>query len=236
MRNTLTIAKREFGSFFNSAIPYVLVAGFVVLSGVFYFRDLFLSRQADLRHFFELMPLLFCILVPMLTMRLIAEERREGTLELLLTMPVSDWQLVSGKFLAALGVMCVMLGLTLSFPITVAYLGPLDKGTATAGYLGALLMAGAFSAIGVMASSLTRNQMLAAVISFIIGFVLLACGMLAGVSGPTLGPILSALGIGTHFNNIAHGVIDSRDVLYYLSIIFGCLLVAQQSLDSRRWR
>jgi ABC-2 type transport system permease protein len=236
MRNTLTIAKREFSSFFNSAIPYVLVAGFVVLSGVFYFRDLFLSRQADLRHFFELMPLLFCILVPMLTMRLIAEERREGTLELLLTMPVSDWELVGGKFLAALGVMVVMLGLTLSFPITVAYLGPLDKGTAAAGYLGALLMAGAFSAIGVMASAVTRNQMLAAVISFIIGFVLLACGMLVSVSGPTLGPILAAMGIGTHFNNIARGVIDTRDVLYYLSIIFGCLLVAQQSLDSRRWR
>ncbi|HWE28864.1 MAG TPA: ABC transporter permease, partial [Polyangia bacterium] len=94
MRNTLTIAKREFSSYFNSPIPYVLVAGFVGLSGTLYFRDLFVARQADMRQFFSILPLLFAILVPMLTMRLIAEERREGTLELLLTMPVSDTQLV----------------------------------------------------------------------------------------------------------------------------------------------
>lgn len=236
MRNTLTIAKREFGAYFNSPIPYVLVAGFVTLSGILYFRDLFVSRQADMRQFFSLLPLLFAILVPMLTMRLIAEERREGTLELLLTMPVSDTQLVLGKFLSALGVTAVMLGLTLAFPITVAGIGPLDKGATAAGYIGGLLMGGAFCSIGVMASALTRNQMLAAIVAFLINLSLLACDMLARISGPTLGPILSTIGIGTHFNNIARGVIDTRDVLYYLSIISGCLLVSQTALDSRRWR
>lgn len=236
MRNTLAIAKREFSSYFNSPIPYILVGIFVSISGYFFFRDLFLSRQADLRHFFELMPLFFCILVPLLTMRLLAEERREGTLELLLTMPVTDWQLVLGKFVAALGVMSVLLAVTLAFPITVSSIGPLDKGTAVAGYIGALLMAGAYASIGLMASSLTRNQIVAGMLAFGIGFVLLACGMVVGIAGPTMGPILAALGIGTHFNNIARGVIDTRDVVYYVSVIGACLLVAQTSLESRRWR
>lgn len=236
MRNTLAIAKREFGSYFNSPIPYILVGLFVATSGFFFFRDLFVTRQADLRHFFELMPLLFCILVPLLTMRLIAEERREGTLELLLTMPVTDWELVLGKFLAALGVMTVLLAITLAFPITVVSIGPLDKGTAVAGYIGALLMSGAFCAIGIMASSLTKNQIVAGLAAFFIGFLLLVCGMVVSVVGPTLGPILAAIGIGTHFSNIARGVVDTRDVVYYLSLIAGCLLVAQASLESRRWR
>jgi ABC-2 type transport system permease protein len=236
MRNTLAIAKREFSSYFNSPIPFILVALFVAISGFFYFRDLFLTRQADMRRFFELMPLMFCILVPLLTMRLVAEERREGTLELLLTMPITDWQLVLGKFLAAIGVMAVLLGITLAFPITVAAIGPLDKGTTVAGYVGALLMAAAYAAIGVMASSLTRSQIVAAIVGFFIGFILLVFGMVVAVVPPSVGPILAALGIGTHFNNIARGVIDSRDVIYYLSLIFACLLIAQTTLDSRRWR
>jgi ABC-2 type transport system permease protein len=236
MRNTLAIAKREFTSYFNSPIPFILVALFVAISGFFFFRDLFLTRQADMRRFFELMPLLFCILVPLLTMRLVAEERREGTLELLLTMPITDWELVLGKFVAALGVMAVLLAVTLAFPITVTAIGPLDKGTTVAGYFGALLMAGAYTAIGVMASSFTRSQIVAAIVGFFIGFLLLIVGMVVSLVPPSLAPLFAALGVGTHFNNIARGVIDSRDVLYYVSMIFGCLLIAQTTLDSRRWR
>jgi ABC-2 type transport system permease protein len=236
MRNTLAIAKREFTSYFNSPIPFILVALFVAISGFFFFRDLFLTRQADMRRFFELMPLMFCILVPLLTMRLVAEERREGTLELLLTMPITDWQLVLGKFLAAIGVMAVLLAITTAFPITVMSIGPLDKGTTVASYFGALLMAAAYAAIGVMASSFTRSQIVAAIVGFFIGFILLVFGMVVAVVPPSLAPVLGALSIGTHFNNIARGVIDSRDVIYYLSLIFACLLIAQTTLDSRRWR
>jgi ABC-2 type transport system permease protein len=195
-----------------------------------------LVRQAEMRHFFENMPLLFCLIVPFVTMRLLAEERREGTLELLLTMPVTDWQLVIGKFLAALGLMCVLLLLTLAFPITVSSLGPLDKGTTVASYFGALLMAAAFVSIGIMASSFTKNQIVAALVAFFIGFGLFLLGALMGVLPPSLAPIAAGLSIGSHFMNIARGVIDSRDVLYYLSIIFVCLMIAQTTLDSRRWR
>jgi ABC-2 type transport system permease protein len=236
MRNTLAIAKREFASYVNSPIPYILVTAYIATAGYMFFRQLFLVRQAEMRHFFENMPLLFCLIVPFVTMRLLAEERREGTLELLLTMPVTDWELVIGKFLAALGLMCVLLLLTLAFPITVSSLGPLDKGTTVASYFGALLMAAAFVSIGIMASSFTRNQIVAALVAFFIGFGLFLLGALIGVLPPSLAPLAAGLSIGTHFMNIARGVIDTRDVLYYLSIIFVCLMIAQTTLDSRRWR
>lgn len=236
MRNTMAIAKREFASYVNSPIPYILVTAYIATAGYMFFRQLFLVRQAEMRHFFENTPLLFCLIVPFLTMRLVAEERKEGTLELLLTMPVTDWQLVIGKFLAAVGLVGVLLLLTLAFPFTVASLGPLDKGTTVAGYFGCLLMASAYIAIGIMASSFTRSQIVAALTAFFIGFGLFLLGALVGVLPPSIAPVASALSIGGHFMNIARGVIDSRDVLYYVSIIFVCLLVAQTTLDSRRWR
>jgi gliding motility-associated transport system permease protein len=236
VRNTMAIAKREFASYVNSPIPYILVTAYIATAGYMFFSQLFLMKQAVMRPFFENMPLLFCLIVPFVTMRLVAEERREGTLELLLTMPVTDWQLVVGKFLAALGLMAVLLVLTIAFPITVAALGPLDKGTTVASYLGALLMSGAFVAIGIMASSFTRNQIVAALVAFFIGFGLFLLGALVGVLPRSLAPLAAALSIGSHFMNIARGVIDTRDVLYYASIIVACLLVAQTTLDSRRWR
>jgi ABC-2 type transport system permease protein len=151
-------------------------------------------------------------------------------------MPVTDWQVVVGKFLAALGLMSVLLLLTIAFPITIAFLGPLDKGVVVASYFGALLMAGAFVAIGIMASSFTRSQIVAALVAFFIGFGLYLLGALIGVMPPSLAPLAAGLSIAAHFMNIARGVIDSRDVLYYASVIFVCLLVAQTTLDSRRWR
>jgi ABC-2 type transport system permease protein len=236
MRNTMAIAKREFGSYINSPIPYILVTAYLATAGYLFMSSLFLAKQADMRPFFEFMPLLFCFIVPFVTMRLVAEERREGTLELLLTMPVTDWQLVVGKFLAALGLMAVLLLLTVAFPITVAALGPLDKGTTVAGYIGALLMSGAFIAIGVMASSFTKSQIVAALVAFFICFTLYLLGHLVGTLPRTLSQIAAGLSISAHFMNIARGVIDTRDLIYYASVIFVCLLVAQTTLDSRRWR
>jgi ABC-2 type transport system permease protein len=237
MRNTFAVAKREFASYVNSPIPYILVTAYIATAGYFFFRTLFgPSAQADMRPFFEMTPLLFCIIIPFITMRLIAEERREGTLELLLTMPVTDWELVFGKFLAALGLVGILLGLTLAFPITVSTLGSLDKGATVAGYLACVLLAAAYIAIGIMASSFAKSQIVAALIAFFIGFALFLFGQLTGVLPKALAPVASALSIGAHFLNISRGVIDTRDLLYYVSIIFVCLLVAETSLDSRRWR
>jgi gliding motility-associated transport system permease protein len=236
MRNTMAIARREFASYVNSPIPYILVTAYLVIAGYFFTTSLFIGKQADMRPFFEMMPLLFCFIVPFVTMRLVAEERKEGTLELLLTMPVTDWQLVVGKFLAALGLMTVLLLLTVALPITVAALGPLDKGTTVAGYIGALLMSGAFIAIGVMSSSFTKSQIVAALVAFFICFALYMMGHFVGVLPRSLSMLAAGLSISSHFMNIARGVIDTRDLVYYASIIFVCLLIAQTTLDSRRWR
>jgi ABC-2 type transport system permease protein len=236
MQNILAVAKREFASYFNSPIAYIVAVVYILISGYLFFKELFLGGQADMRGFFQLAPILFVFIMPLLTMRLIAEERREGTLELLLTMPVTDWEVVLGKYLASLGLIAVVLALTLTFPITVASLGPLDKGATVAGYIGLLLMGGAYAGIGLMASSFTKNQIVAVLIAFFISFALFLVGQLVQVLPPSIAPFCSAIAINVRFQNIARGVIDTRDLLYYASLIFGCLLIAQSTLESRRWR
>jgi ABC-2 type transport system permease protein len=236
MQNILAVAKREFTSYFNSPIAYIVATVYILLSGWLFFSDLFLNGQADMRQFFAMAPLLFAIVIPLLTMRLLAEERREGTLELLLTMPVTDWQVVLGKFLASVGLIAALLGLTLAFPLSVAALGPLDKGATFAGYVGLLLMGGAYAAIGLMASAFTKNQIIAVLVGFMISFALFLVGQLVQVLPPSLAPFCNAISISTRFHNIARGVLDTRDLLYYASMIGACLLVAQTMLESRRWR
>lgn len=236
MQNVVAIAKREFSSYFNSPIAYLVVAAYLILSGGLFFSGLFLGGQADMRAFFELSPLLFFIITPMLTMRLLAEERAQGTMELLLTMPVTDWEVVVGKYLASLGLLAVMIGLTIPFAISVAFLGPLDKGATMSAFVGQFLMCGTYAAIGLMASSFTKNQIVAALVALFIGFGLFILGRLVPVLGPWAAPFINAICIDIRFQNAARGVLDTRDVLYYLSMIGGCLLVAQATLESRRWR
>jgi ABC-2 type transport system permease protein len=237
MKNVVAIAKREFTSYFNSPIAYIVAVVYITIAGYLFLTQLFIEGQADMRPFFGRAPMLFLFIIPLLTMRLLAEEKREGTLELLLTMPVTDWQVVLGKYLASVGLIAVMLALTLTIPFSVAMLGPLDKGTTFAAYLGLLLMGGAYAAIGLMASAFTRNQIIAVLIAFFISFALFLVGQMVQILPPSLVPIANAVSITTHFeNNIARGILDSRDLLYYASMIFGCLLVAEATLESRRWR
>jgi ABC-2 type transport system permease protein len=236
MDNVVAVARREFTSYFNSPIAYLVVAVYLILSGSMFFPQLFVGGQADLRGFFGTAPLLFFILTPFLTMRLIAEERSQGTLELLLTMPVTDWQLVLGKYLASVGLLSVVIVLTLPITFTVSLLGPIDKGATFAAYLGLLLMAGAYAAIGLMASAFTKNQIVAALIALFIGFGLYILGAMVEVMPTWLAPFCNAVSIHARFQNIARGVLDSRDIIYFFSMIFGCLLVAETTLESRRWR
>jgi ABC-2 type transport system permease protein len=236
MKNIVAIAKREFVSYFNSPIAYIVAVVYITISGYLFFKQLFVEGQADMRSFFGLAPLLFLFIMPLVTMRLLAEEKREGTLELLLTMPITDWQVVLGKYLASVGLIAALLALTLTFPISVRMLGPLDTGSTFAAYIGMLLMCGAYAAIGLMASAFTRNQIVAVLIAFFISFALFLIGQLVAVMPPALAPIATAISIASRFQNIARGVLDSRDILYYLSLIFGCLLVAEATLESRRWR
>ncbi|HVR04278.1 MAG TPA: ABC transporter permease subunit [Polyangia bacterium] len=236
MSPALVISRREIRTYFNSPVAYIVVTVFVGITGYLFFTQLFLEKQAELRQLFGFMPFLFMFMVPAITMRLLADEKSTGTLELLSTMPVRDWEVVIGKFLAALALLGTAVGLTLVFAISVRSLGPLDRGPAIGGYLGLVLMGGAFVAIGVMCSAFTRNSIVAFIASFGISFALYLFGKLTQFVPEALQPVISFLSIDGHFENIGRGVIDTRDVIYYLSIIGTCLLLATTSLESRRWR
>jgi len=236
MSPALVISRREIRTYFNSPVAYIVVPVFLVITGYLFFTQLFLEKQADMRGFFNIMPLLFMFLIPAITMRLLADEKSSGTLELLITMPVRDWEVVVGKFLAAMALLCTAIGLTLVFAITVKSLGPLDRGPTIGGYLGLVLMGGAYVSIGVMASSLTRNSIVSFIVAFAISFALYLLGRLTQFLPEALQRLVAYLSIDGHFENIGRGVIDTRDLIYYLSVMGVCLLVATLSLESRRWR
>jgi ABC-2 type transport system permease protein len=236
MSPALVISKREIRTYFNSPVAYIVITVFTIVFAFFFFNGLFVEKQADMRGLFNLAPLMFCFFAPAITMRLLAEEKGSGTIELLITMPVRDWEVVVGKWLAAMAVLAVTLGLTMVFAITVSRLGPLDKGPAVAGYFGLFLMGGAYIAIGVMASSFARNQVVALITSFGICFALFLFGKVMPFVPEKLQPIVAYLSTDTHFENVSRGVIDSRDVIYYLSVIAVTLLVATTSLESRKWK
>jgi ABC-2 type transport system permease protein len=236
MTPALAISRREIRTYFNSPVAYIVVSVFTILTGYLFFTQLFVEKQAEMRGFFGIMPLLFMFLAPAITMRLLADEKSSGTLELLITLPVRDWEVVLGKYLAAMALLCTALGLTLVFAITVRSLGPLDRGPAIGGYLGLVLMGGAYVAIGVMTSSFTRNSIVSFIVAFAISFSLYLIGRLTQFVPPSLQALTSFLSIDSHFENISRGVIDSRDVIYYLSVVGVCLLVATLSLESRRWK
>ena len=235
MNATWTIAKREFGAYFKSPVAYIVLVAFVGLNLFLFFNSFFLVRTASLESFFGGMPFLFLFFGPAIAMRLLAEERGSGTIELLLTMPVRDSQVVLGKFLAAVALFAVGLGLTLPVVYTVGSLGPLDYGATFAGYIGALLLGATYLAVGLFASAMTKNQ----IVAFIVGLAICLGLYLLGIffqSGGSIGPILQYFSPQFHFQKIARGVIELRNVVYYVSIICALLLLATQVLESRKWR
>lgn len=236
MGNTLTILRRELGAYFNSPVAYIVISAFLLFSGGLFFSQVFLVKEATLRDFFGFASFISIFFAPAITMRLLAEEKRSGTLELLITMPVSDWEVVLGKFFAALGMFTVAVLLTITYPVTLSFMGELDWGAVVGGYLGLILMGAAYLAIGVMASSWTRNQVIAAIVAFAVTFSLYLCGKLLPILPSSLAPVLEYISLDSHFANISKGVIDTRDLIYYASLAGACLFLATRSLDSRRWR
>ncbi|MFT3707125.1 MAG: ABC transporter permease subunit [Archangium sp.] len=238
MNSTLSVARREFSTWFGSPIAYVVLGVFLLISGWFFFAPLFLQGAASLRGFFALIPLLFVFLGPAITMRALAEEKKSGTLELLLTLPMEDWQIVGGKFLASLGMVAVGLVFTVPYAITVAALtgpgAPFDWGAVFAGYLGSLLLASSFIALGLWTSALTRNQ----IVSFIFGAALCfgfwIIDNFAVLLPEWLARVAEFMSVDFHFANIARGVIDSRDVIFYLSLTAIGLVLTTSTLSSAR--
>lgn len=232
MKQAVHIFKKEFRTYFVSPIAYIVISIFLMVTGWFFFTTFFLYNQANLRNFFSLLPIIFSFVVPAVTMRLFSEELNVGSYEILLTMPVTFLDVVVGKFLSAVAFIAVMIAPTLSYPITVSFLGELDWGPVAGGYLGAVLLGASFSAIGLFASSLTRNQIIAFIIGMAICFSLVLVDKMLFFLPQTLLGILSYLGADAHFQNISKGIIDSRDVLYFLSVCFvglyGAHLVMQE--------
>lgn len=233
MRNVIPIARRELKAYFNSPIAYIVVGVFLLISGYLYFSTVFLAGMSSMRSFFSITPLLLVIFSPAITMRLVAEEVRSGTLELLTTMPVRDVEVVLGKFLAALGVIASGLVMTLAYPITISAIGDLDWGPVIGGYLGLLLVGAALAAIGLATSTWTRNQIVAFILGLLLCLALWLFDKVVLFVPQGLGRVLEYLSVDYHFQNIARGVVDSRDLLYYLSVWAVAMLVAVRSMQRR---
>ena len=242
MSTTLSIAKRELAAYFSTPLAYVFIVIFLALAGAvtFYFGGFFNRAQADLQAFFAFHPWLYLFLIPAVGMRLWAEERKTGTIELLMTLPVSTIQAVLGKFLASWIFVGIALALTFPIWITVNYLGDPDNGIIFAGYIGSFLMAGAFLSIGCFVSALTRNQVVAFVISAAVCFLFMMSGLEMVLSAfKSWAPafvvdVIASLSFLTHFDGIIKGVIDLRDLIYLLSAMLVFLFANVVIIDMKK--
>ena len=233
MRQVVQIFLREFRTYFVSPIAYIVITIFLLVTGWFFFTTFFLFNQATLRNFFSMLPVIFAFVVPAITMRLIAEEFNVGSYETLLTLPVTYLDVILGKFLACIAFVAAMLAPTLVYALTVSALGELDWGPVIGGYMGALLLGAAFAAVGLLASSLTRNQIIAFILGVAICFSLTLIDKMLFFLPRSLLGVFSYLGADYHFQNISKGIIDSRDVIYFLSVSFVALYGAHLVLQEK---
>ena len=236
MRNVWAVATRELRSYFLSPLAYVVIALFLALSGYLFALILANGREASLRGLVQNVSVLYLFIVPAISMRLLAEEQRTGTVELLLTNPVQEWEIVTGKFLASVMLVLVMLALTLVFPLFLFIFGNPDRGPIVTGYVGIFLQAAAFLSVGLWASSLTQNQIVAAIVSFALLLVLWLSDNLGQFRGGTFGAIVSYTSVINHFQSFPQGVIQSNDVVYYLTLVLAGIVLSTLSLQSRRYR
>jgi ABC-2 type transport system permease protein len=242
LRHILTIAKREVTGYFASPVAYVFIVIFLLLAGFFAFMvsGFFERGQANLATFFSWHPWLYLFLVPAVGMRMWSEERRLGTIELLLTMPITPWQAIVGKFLASWLVLALALALTFPIVITVNYLGHPDNGVILASYAGSLLLSGAYLSVSAMTSAMTRNQVVSFIVSLVICLFLILAGwppitdLLTQWASPWFVETIAAFSVMTHFESIQKGVIDSRDVLFFLSVIVFCLFTTSVIIRAHR--
>ncbi len=235
LSNVVPIFRRELRSYFNSPVAYVVIVVFLAILGWFFTSNLFLANVASLRVVFELVPLMFLFFVPAVTMRLLAEEKKSGTLELLTTKPVRDVEIVLGKFLAAWVLLAATLAPTLLYLFTIISIGSIDIGPVISGYLGLLLMGGVYIGIGLLASSLTENQIVAFILSFLAVLALFLMDKMLIYVPEGFASTLEFLGIDFHFSNIVRGVIDSRNIIYFGSLLGFSLLLTTVSLERRKW-
>ena len=235
MNKVIPIFRREIFAYFFSPVAYIVISVFLLIAGWFFTSDLFLANDSSLRGVFQIIPFIFIFFVPAITMRLLSEERKSGTIELLFTMPISDIEIVLGKYFAGLGLLIVALFFTLPYALTVVILGKPDVGMLVTGYLGLVLMGAAYIAVGIFASTISGNQVISFIIAFLIIFTLWLINKFLPFVPPALVPIFQYISIDYHYENISRGVIDSRNITYYLSLIILMISLAKISLESRKW-
>jgi ABC-2 type transport system permease protein len=252
MRNIFAIADKELRSYFASPIAYILIGFFLLPFGVFFYLylDNFVKQsmqmaqyggavnvnQQVIRFVLQNASVIILFIMPMITMRTYSEEKRSGTIELLLTSPVTDVEIILGKFFGALGVYAAMLAVTLLYMAILFVYGNPEWRPLVAGYLGLLLMGGTFVALGLFISSTTSNQIVAGVVTFVVFLLFWIIGWFADSAGPVIGPITQWLSITEHFDDFSKGIIDTKHVLYYLSLITFGLFMTAKSVDTERWR
>ena len=240
MKNTWIIAKKEIAAFFDSLIAYVIIIIFLGLSGFFtwlFGNNIFYQGQADLGMFFSIAYWSLFFFIPAITMRMLSEELRSGTFEMLTTKAVSDRQIVAGKFLACFVLVAIILACTLPYYFTVNSLGAVDHGAVIGGYAALLLVSGIYISIGIFASSITSNQIVAYLVAlFISVFFHLLFDMLSEEFRGPSGTVFDFLSARSHFDSLSRGIIDSRDIIYFLSLTYAGLLLAQVMLSRRNSR
>ena len=247
--------KKEMRLYFTSPVAYVIIGIFLLLAGYFFYSIFAFFTMASMqaamnpqfarelnvtdsvmRPLFSNVSVILLLLMPLVTMRLFAEERRSGTLELLLTFPIRDGAVLVGKYLSALSVYAIMLGLTLAYPLMLFYFTRVEWGPIMTGYLGLLLMGAAFIAVGVFASSITENQIVAAMVSFAVLLLFWVVGWSSDFVGGTWGRVLSHLSLIEHFDSFGKGVLDTKDIIYYVNFVIVALFLTLRSLEARRWK
>lgn len=238
MNNILTIFKKEFKDYFNSAIAYIAICVFLIASNFLFFNNYFKTKVVSMRFFFILLPWIFVCFIPAITMRLWAEEKSFGTIELLLTYPVKAVEAVLGKFLAAFALLAIILGLTITIPLSLMLTGKLEIGPVVGQYLGTLLLGASCLSIGCWISAMSRNQITAFIltITIIVVFHMIGWNFILTTIPDFLVPMFKLLSFLSHFDSISRGVIDSRDLIFFLSVIgfFNYLTII--IIEGRHWR
>lgn len=236
MSKIFAIAGRELRSYFMSPLAYVVAAFFMVVAGYLFSLILYHTKQANLQPLFSNLAVMFLLITPALTMRLIADERKTGTIELLMTSPITDRDLVIGKYLSSVIYLAFLLVLTLVFPAILAFTAQPDWATIWTGYLGTFLLGASFMAIGVLASSLTANMIVAAMITFAFSLVVWLLPSAGQMFGGTAGDVMTYLSVMNHQENLGRGIIDTIDLLYYGSFILAALFLTIRSVETYHWR
>ena len=240
MKNTRAIFSREMKAYFVSPVAYVALIVFVFFAG--YFFAVYMNSasryqgEASMRMIFHNMSITMLFLAPLMTMRLFAEEKRSGTIEILMTSPVTDTEVVLGKFAASLALFTIMLALTFTCPLFLVMYSTPDVAAMAVGYLGLFLLGAAFISLGVVASSITKNQIISALISFVILLGLWTIGWMSTTVGSQLGKMLSFASLMEHFDDFSKGVLDTKHVIYYVSFAAFCLFLAIKSVQSAKWK